>query len=276
VAEDTLVAAGAGTARKVAAALDFGDFGSAFNDLPAGACSGVVLGFVSLNMVGHLGGSARRTIGGRRKLGFEVEPVRPKLQGARAAPVDGLANGDESNVCVVGSSVCVAVHLDIDEFAQARNQLGDQWLAESCDPRDAQPENLGSLSHRSRQFGNELANACDQRLVRGDDHNALFMGEGVQELELLVHRSQNVISRPAKSFGQVVGDVEAHGEVSWKRLPVPKIYPAVHRTLEETSGPTAGHQIEQRGSIFFFCWFNIVALLKSCPGPRDKMHYLTK
>ena len=53
VAEHTLVAAGACTARKVAAKLDFGDSGSA-NDLPAGvvACRGALLGFVSMHAVG--------------------------------------------------------------------------------------------------------------------------------------------------------------------------------------------------------------------------------
>jgi hypothetical protein len=48
--------------------------------------------------------------------------------------------------------------------------------------------------------------------------------------------------------------------VSWERLPVLKIDPAVHRTLEETSGPTAGHQIEQRGSIYIYFFFDILLI----------------
>ena len=113
------------------------------------------------------------------------------MQGARELPVDGLADGDERSVSVVVNSV--AVHLNFDELAQARGQLGDQRLAKSCDPFDAQTEDLGGLGHGGQHFGCELTNACGQRLVSGDEDNAMFMGERVQELELLfVHRGQDV------------------------------------------------------------------------------------
>ena len=95
VAEDTLVAAGAGTARKVAAALGFGDFGSA-TGLPAGtvACGGVVLGFASLHLVGHI-----RPFGvSHQELGLKVEPVGPEWQCLRALPVDALADDDGRGV----------------------------------------------------------------------------------------------------------------------------------------------------------------------------------
>jgi hypothetical protein len=95
VAEDTLVATGAGAARKVAAALGFGDFGSA-TGLPAStvACEGVVLGFASLHLVGHL-----RPIGvSHHQLGLKVEPVGPEWQYLRALPVDALADDDGRGV----------------------------------------------------------------------------------------------------------------------------------------------------------------------------------
>ena len=166
--EGTFVAAGAGASRKIAAALEFGDFGFAFNDPPAGvgACGDVVLGFVALHAVGYPRGSTRRSVRGQGELGFKVEPIRPKSQGVRELPVDGLADGDERGVSVVVDSV--AVHLDFDELAQASGQLGDQRLAKSYDPLDAQTEDLGGLGHGGQQFGCEMTDACGLRLVSGE------------------------------------------------------------------------------------------------------------
>jgi hypothetical protein len=140
VAKGTVVAAGAGTARKVAAAVAFGDFVPA-DDLPAGiTCGGVVLGFLAL----HPASPVRPFGVGHHELGLKVEPVGPEWQCLRAFPVDALAHDDGCSVRVV---ITGTVHLKLDDLAQPGHQLGNQRLAEGCHSLGAQQKGSGGQCH---------------------------------------------------------------------------------------------------------------------------------
>ena len=224
VAKDTLVAVGAGTARKVAAAVDFGDFGSA-DDLPAGivACRCIVLGFLSMHPM-----SLVRPFGvGHHELGLKVEPVGPEWQCLRALPVDVLTDDDRRGVCVV---IAATVHLDLDDLAKPGHQLGNQRLAEGCHSLSAQPKDSGGPCHVRQQIGGELANARGTVLVRDNQHHASFVAESVNDFVAFAHGGQDVLGRASKFFWQVVGDIHAHSQVAWERLPVPEISSVIHGT----------------------------------------------